>query len=416
MYKEIKQCRICGNPNLVVVLNLGEQALTGVFPKSREQKVGTMPLELVKCVDENNPNHCGLLQLKHTGNLSEFYGINYGYRSGLNKSMVTHLHNKVKKILGFISLKKEDLVIDIGSNDSTTLQAYPNSGLNLLGMDPTGVKFKEFYPDHIRLVADFFSSENVRKVFGNKKAKIITSFSMFYDLEDPTSFMRQVLEVLDKDGVWVFEQSYMPTMLEKNSYDTICHEHLEYYALKQIQFMANKVGFEILDVEFNDINGGSFSIMCAPKGTSLPKNSELVESILSVEKAQGLDTLRPYKEFSDRIHAQRDNLRKTLKELRQNGKTVLGYGASTKGNVLLQFCNLAESDLSAIAEVNRDKFGSFTPGTLIPIVSEEQAKKMNPDYFLVLPWHFRENILARESEFRKSGGKFLFPLPQIESV
>ncbi|OQW46775.1 MAG: methyltransferase [Proteobacteria bacterium SG_bin7] len=411
MYNEIKSCRICGSQNLETILNLGDQALTGVFPKTKKQKVGVMPLELVKCM-----GNCDLVQLKHTGNLSEFYGENYGYRSGLNKSMVTHLHNKVKKILEIIKLEKGDLVIDIGSNDSTTLQAYPKTGLHLLGMDPTGVKFKEYYPDHIQLVADFFSSANVKKVFGNKPAKVITSFSMFYDLEDPTSFMRQVFEVLDQNGIWVFEQSYMPTMLQMNSYDTICHEHLEYYGLKQIKFMTDRVGFEILDVEFNDINGGSFSIVCAPKGSRLKAQTAKVNSILENERKLGLHTLKPYNEFKDRIHQQRENLRKTLRELSQGGKKVYGYGASTKGNVLLQFCEISERELPAIAEVNEDKFGSFTPGTLIPIISEQDAKKNKPDYFLVLPWHFRENILARETDYLKSGGKFLFPLPDIEAI
>lgn len=416
MFSEIKACRICGNKNLKGILDLGSQALTGIFPKTRQQKVDTMPLELVKCMDGDDPKICGLVQLKHTGDLAQMYGENYGYRSGLNKSMVTHLHSKVGKILETVTLTKDDLVIDIGSNDSTLLQGYPNKGEQLLGMDPTGVKFKEYYPAHIKLVPDFFSSANVKKVFGSKRAKVITSISMFYDLEEPMSFMQQVFEVLDQNGVWVLEQSYMPTMLERNSYDTICHEHLEYYALKQIKFMADRVGFEILDVEFNDINGGSFSIMCAPKGSSFKPNSHKITSILKKENEMGLHTLKPYNEFKERIHTQRENLLTTLRDLRKEGKKVFGYGASTKGNVLLQFCGISESELPVIAEVNRDKFGSFTPGTLIPIVSEEEAKKMQPDYFLVLPWHFRENILARETQYQKTGGKFLFPLPEIESV
>ncbi|HAR42641.1 MAG TPA: methyltransferase [Bdellovibrionales bacterium] len=416
MYQEINKCRICGNTELIPVLNLGSQALTGIFPETKERSVGTMPLVLVKCLDKDHADRCGLLQLKHTGNLTELYGKDYGYRSGLNRSMVLHLHGKVKKILAQTRLTKDDLVIDIGSNDSSLLQAYPNEGLNLVGIDPTGVKFSKYYPAHIQLIPDFFSAAKVQETFGNRKAKIVTSCSMFYDLEDPMAFMQQVHDVLDEQGVWVFEQSYMPTMLERNSYDTVCHEHLEYYALKQIQWMAERVGLKILDVEFNDINGGSFSVTVAKKGSATQPNSARIKQILQQEHELGLHTLKPYEEFKTRAYKQRDELLAFIRKASAEGKTVFGYGASTKGNVLLQFCGLSEKDLPCIAEVNPDKFGCFTPGTLIPITSEEEAKKMNPDYFLVLPWHFRDNILAREQEYRNNGGQFLFPLPHVEAV
>lgn len=242
MYTKIEKCRICGNVNLEQVLNLGEQALTGVFPREKSNQVTSGPLRLVKCIGEND-DECGLLQLEHSYELSEMYGENYGYRSGLNDSMVKHLHKKVERILASVELNDGDLVVDIGSNDSTTLQAYPSSGPNLVGIDPTGIKFHKYYPDHIQLIPDFFSSRLLNNRFPGKKAKIITSFSMFYDLEKPMKFMQEVFDVLADDGVWVFEQSYMPTMLEMNSYDTVCHEHLEYYALSQIKWMSDRVGF-----------------------------------------------------------------------------------------------------------------------------------------------------------------------------
>jgi NDP-4-keto-2,6-dideoxyhexose 3-C-methyltransferase len=270
MFTEITKCRVCKNTRLDLVLDLGNQVLTGIFPKTREQQIESMPLRLVKCAEQSDsdPNlHCGLLQLQHTGDLSQFYGENYGYRSGLNASMVNHLRAKVQSILRLTQPQAGDLVIDIGSNDSTTLQAYPSEGLQLVGVDPTGIKFKNYYPSHIGLIPDFFSAEKVRSILGPKKAKIITSFSMFYDLEDPLGFMKQIYKVLADDGVWVFEQSYMPKMLDQLSYDTVCHEHLEYYGLRQIQWMAQKVGLTILDVEFNDINGGSFSVTVAKAGS-----------------------------------------------------------------------------------------------------------------------------------------------------
>ncbi len=240
------------------MLDLGELMLTGVFPKAVREKVTTGQLRLVKCTGKNDA--CGLLQLEHSYDLGEMYGENYGYRSGLNASMVTHLHNKVKGILGLVTLNKGDLVIDIGSNDGTTLQVYPADSLVLVGVDPTGVKHHSYCPAHIQLIPDFFSEALITERFPDKKARVITSFSMFYDLEDPLDFMRQVYDVLADDGIWVIEQSYMPTMLETNSYDTVCHERLEFYALQQIKWMADRIGFRIIDAEFNDVNGGSFSI------------------------------------------------------------------------------------------------------------------------------------------------------------
>ena len=412
MYREIARCRICENTELVPVLDLGNQALTGIFPKDKRQEVERMPLQLVKCHGEN---HCGLLQLRHTGHLSRMYGGNYGYRSGLNHSMVQHLQRKVRSILDRIPVSSGDLVIDVGSNDGTTLQAFPRD-LQLVGIDPTGKKFASYYPAHIGLIPDFFSARTVRDRFGAKKARIVTSFSMFYDLEDPTSFMRDVHDILADDGIWIFEQSYMPAMLEHNSYDTVCHEHLEYYALRQIQWMAQRVGFRVLDVEFNDVNGGSFSITIAKEGSSFPANEGNVSSALSREEELGLQTLAPYRTFEKSVSEHRLTLNNLLRAINQSGKKVLGYGASTKGNVILQYCNLTGQDLSCIAEVNEDKFGAFTPGTLIPIVSETDAKRMGPDFFLVLPWHFREAILSREAQYRRAGGKFVFPMPSVSVV
>lgn len=418
MYKEIKSCRLCGSSELVSVLNLGNQCLTGVFPAEKNEDVESIPLELVKCDTSKNKENCGLLQLKHTAQLEKMYGDNYGYRSGLNVSMVKHLQQKVKDIIQLAQPSREDLVIDIGSNDCTTLRAYPDDlKLNLLGVDPSALKFKEFYPPHIRLIPNFFSRENVEKVIGpTKGAKIITSIAMFYDLEDPLAFVRDIYQMLDDEGVWVFEQSYMPTMLDRLAYDTICHEHLEYYSLKQIQWALDKVGFKILSVDFNDINGGSFSVVAAKKGSQRIASSSLIKNILRAEENLGLDTLAPYEKFETRVKEHRLLLKEKLSDLKKKGKKVFGYGASTKGNVVLQYCDITTDELPFIAEVNVQKFGHFTPGSLIPIVSEKEAKDLSPDFFLVLPWHFRENIISREAQYIKQGGKLLFPLPEISVV
>jgi hypothetical protein len=409
--KKLEKCRICGNDELVVVLDLGVQALTGVFPQSRSQKVTSGPLQLVKCMGGDEV--CGLLQLQHSYDLSEMYGLNYGYRSGLNQSMIEHLHGKIRKILPRVQLSADSLVIDIGSNDSTTLQAYPGTVRNLVGIDPTGVKFSHYYPPHIKLIPDFFSANRVREAYGSKKAAVITSFSMFYDLEDPLAFMQDVFDSLDDEGIWVFEQSYMPTMLEKNSYDTVCHEHLEYYALKQIQWMARKTGLTIVDVEFNDVNGGSFSIVAAKTGSRQAQNATPIEPLLESERKLGLDALKPYAEFAARTNASRESLVGFIDSAIQAGKTVSALGASTKGNVVLQFCGLDEKRIRQVGEVNESKFGCFTPGTLIPIVPEIELLKASPDHLLILPWHFR-SFFEKSAHLR--GRNLLFPLPKLETV
>lgn len=410
MYKTIDKCRVCGNHNLAEVLDVGTQALTGVFPKSREQAITAGPLRLVKCMGAADV--CGLLQLQHTYNLGEMYGQNYGYRSGLNASMVAHLHGKVKKILALADLQDDALIIDIGSNDSTTLQAYPRRNHTLVGIDPTGVKFRSYYPDHIRLIPDFFSSKKVIEEFGDRKAAIITSFSMFYDLEDPLSFMRDVADVLSDDGIWVFEQSYMPLMLSQTAYDTVCHEHLEYYDLSQVIWMAARVGLKVIDVEMNDVNGGSFSVVATTQ-SSKRSPSAAVGKLLEQEAQLELNTLEPYRAFERRVRQSRDSLVAFVEKANKEKKTVIGLGASTKGNVILQYCGFTSSDIGKIAEVNPDKFGAFTPGSLIPIAPQDELLATRPDYLIVFPWHFR-TFFERDNRFK--GLNLVFPLPKLEVV
>jgi NDP-4-keto-2,6-dideoxyhexose 3-C-methyltransferase len=407
MYSRTEKCRICGNLNLVGVLDLGTQMLTGIFPKTKGAEVTSGPLRLVKCTGRDS---CGLLQLEHSYDLREMYGENYGYRSALNVSMVRHLQGKVRRILERVTPEEGDLIVDIGSNDSTTLQAYPSEGLILLGIDPTGVKFAKHYPGHIHLIPDFFSARALWKRFPGKKAKIVTSFSMFYDLEDPIGFMQEVHQVLADDGIWVFEQSYMPTMLETNSYDTVCHEHLEYYGLAQVKWIADRVGFRIVDVELNDINGGSFSVVVR-KTDNDTKPPAAVQQMLDDEKKMGLDALEPYLAFARRAADSRAKLLEFLHDARARGKTVAALGASTKGNVILQYCGLTENDIGAIGEVNTDKFRCYTPGTWIPIISEQELLDRRPDYLLVLPWHFRKFF---EGNAKFSSYKLLVPLPRLE--
>lgn len=408
MYKAVSSCRICGNTNLVQVLDLGDQMLTGVFPDQRDADITVGPLQLIKCDGESA---CGLLQLGHSYDLAEMYGRNYGYRSGLNPSMVEHLSAKVKRIQQLTSINAGDLIIDIGSNDGTTLKAYA-PGPVLVGVDPTGIKFKEYYREDIELIPEFFSASLIKDKFEEQKARVITSFSMFYDLENPLDFMRQIHEVLAEDGIWVFEQSYMPLMLETSSFDTVCHEHLEFYALEQVKWMTDRVGFDIIDVELNDINGGSFSVTVKKANGSFELSPQ-VRAILDQENSLKLDSLEPYQVFEKNAINARNDLTEFVRQAKLQGKRVAALGASTKGNVLLQYCNFMESDIIAVGEVNSDKFGCFTPGTWLPIIDQDKLFAMNPDYLIVLPWHFRKFFLNNK---KFTGMNLVFPLPTLEVV
>lgn len=409
-YRKLQACRLSGSDHLVSVLNLGTQALTGVFPKTREQSVTSGPLELVWCPDS------GLLQLGHSYDPGEMYGENYGYRSGLNQSMVDHLTDKVSFLERTAGLCSGDVVLDIGSNDATTLKAYATAGLTRIGIDPTGEKFRAYYPNGIGLIPDFFSAAAFCSASA-APAKIVTSISMFYDLESPVAFAQQVASVLAPDGIWHFEQSYMPSMLRMNSYDTICHEHLEYYSLHAVKKILDAADLQLVDVGTNAVNGGSFAVTAALRSNrSIRPNHAVIDWLLHQEERMDLGTPKPYRDFEERVFRHRQDLVRLIHGLNADGKKILGYGASTKGNVMLQFCGFSPADLPAIAEINPEKFGSFTPGTHIPIVSETDARAMAPDYFLVLPWHFKSGIVRREKEFLQRGGKLIFPFPEIEII
>jgi hypothetical protein len=408
-YTTLFKCRVSNSTHLIPVLDLGEQALTGVFPKSPEEHVTSGPLRLVWCPES------GLLQLAHSYDFGEMYGDNYGYRSGLNQSMVRHLTQKIHELERQMDLRPGDAVLDIGSNDATSLKAYTVPSLRRTGIDPTGNKMRQYYPNDITLVPDFFSADAYRAT-GAPAAKIVTSIAMFYDLEDPVRFAREVETVLAPGGIWHFEQSYMPSMLRTVSYDTVCHEHLEYYSLSVVQRILDAAGLRAIDVKMNAINGGSFAVTASRKNDPRRGSEAVVAWLLEQEERMGLGTPRPYREFEERVYRHRVDLKRLLSVLVADGKRILGYGASTKGNVVLQFCKISTKEVSAIAEVNADKFGAVTPGTNIPIIPEDEARRMQPDYFLVLPWHFKEGILQREAGFLANGGRMIFPFPEIEIV
>jgi hypothetical protein len=410
MHERIPRCRISDSSNLLTVLSLGEQAFTGIFPRSPAEYVPRGPLELVWCPDS------GLLQLAHSFDRDVMYGDNYGYRSGLNASMVQHLKQKAYHLARAAALAPGDTVLDIGSNDGTFLRGFETVGLKKIGIDPTSAKFRKYYADDVTVVSEFFSKDLFLTAAENRRAKLITSIAMFYDLDNPVAFAQEVHDCLTGDGLWHFEQSYMPSMLRTNAYDTVCHEHISYYSLTAIDHILHLAGFEIADVQMNAVNGGSFAVSARKRRLQGGQREALVSWLLEDEERSGLHTPRPFRDFEERVFDHRRRLKQLVRALRNEGKRIFGYGASTKGNVLLQFCGFTPEDIACIADVNPDKHGRFTPGTGIPIVSEEEARALRPDYFLVLPWHFKAGILQREADYLAAGGHLILPMPEIEVV
>ena len=402
---KIKNCRSCKSKKLVKLYSLGNQYFTGIFPSNKYSKIPRGNLGMLIC------NNCKLLQLDENFDSNEMYGDNYGYMSSLNKSMISHLYLKSLNLKKKYDLKSKKSILDIGSNDGTFL-AFFNKNFNLFGCDPTIKKFGKFYRKDITKIQNFFSSN----LFKNIKFDLITSISMFYDLPDPLKFAKEINSILKKNGVWHIELSYMPMMIKNRSYDTICHEHLEYYSLKSLKYLLTKAGLKITNLSFNQINGGSIEVDVVKKSSKYKECKDLINWVLESEHVNQYNEIKKHKSFYNECLNHKKLLKKLLVTLKKQNKKVVGYGASTKGNVLLQFCGINSKIINNIAEVNKYKFNRYTPGSKIKIVSEKSVKLKKPDYMLVLPWHFKDYIVKRERDFLKKGGKLIFPLPEIEIV
>ncbi len=409
-------CRICGSAALSPVLKLGDQYIAGAFadPKGKPPVQRRIPMDLVRCDPSKDQNACGLVQLKHSVPPAILYH-SYWYRSGINQTMRDNLAGITQHAEETVKLEAGDIVVDIGCNDGTLLKSYRTKGLRPLGIDPATNIIEYARAQGIQVVNDFFSAASYRTAYPTEKPKVITSIAMFYDLENPHAFVGDIAEILHEDGIWILELSYLPTMLEMNSFDTLCHEHLEYYSLAPMERLFLEHGLQVVDVTLNNMNGGSFRIAVGHAGKV--KSNEAarvrVQELRVKEFELALDTDKPYAVFRKNIAKIKKDLVAFLKKAKKEKKLVHGYGASTKGNTILQYCGLTPELMPAIADRNKDKWGSYTIGTNIPIISEEESRKLKPDYYLVLPWHFIAEMKKRESDFLKRGGQFILPMPTV---
>jgi hypothetical protein len=342
------------------------------------------------------------------------YGDTYGYRSGLNRTMTEHLGRIANGLIKLLHLSQFDLIVDIGANDGTFLNNFARNGIQAVAIDPTSLKYSEYFDPGIKVIGDFFSSEVVseNKVSG---AKLVTSIAMFYDLENPLKFAKDVHDILDYGGYWFLEQSYAPWMRQSGAYDTICHEHLEYYSLLDLEYIMNEAGFDIVKATTNAINGGSFGILVQKRTLSGVATVDPYVEWLKIEEKNS-NTEDNWLEFSEIVQQRKSSLHRLIVGLKEQGNRISGLGASTKGNVLLNFTGLDSRLIDKIGEINPYKFGRFTPGSHIPIAPDSEVLLEKPDYLIFLPWHFRENALSKYEDYLTRGGRIIFPLPNVEII
>ncbi len=404
---KISNCRICKSSKLVNLFSLGKLCFTGKFP-SKKQIIKKEPIKLILC------KNCQLVQLAHNFDLKYLYGPDYGYRTGINKTMLNHVRNITRLLTRKKSLKKTDMVLDIASNDGSLLNSYKSSVIKF-GIDPILKKYEKNYKDIDYYLADFFSAKKVMKKT-KKKFKIITALSVFYDARNPNSFLLDVRKILDNDGIFLLEFADLSSIIKFKMFDTICHEHLEYYSTKVICDLAKKHKLRVFDIKQNDINGGSKQYFICHTESRIKSKKEKINKILKNENKLELDKIRTFRKFIKEINSSKIKLSKKLEYLKSRGKIVHCYGASTKGNVLLQYYKIDRKLIEYAAERNEKKYGYYTPGSRIKIISEKLSRLLGPEYYLVLPWHFKKEILQRELKIRKKGVKFIFPLPNLKII
>jgi SAM-dependent methyltransferase len=414
-------CRVCGSPELAPVLDLGEQSIAGAFPEpGAEPPVKrAIPLELVRCDMTRNQDGCGLVQLRHTVPGPVLYQ-SYWYRSGVNQTMTRNLHGIAQATEELAGLEAGDLVIDIGCNDGTLFDGYATRNVRFLGFDPSDVTRYAIEKGY-GVERDFFSARSLKRRYPDQRAKAISSVAMFYDLEDPAAFVRDVADSLAEDGVWVMELHYLPTMLEMNAFDVIVHEHLEYYSLAVIERLLAQAGLSATAAELNEVNGGSIRLFISHAGrrtgaTGSTEATERLQELRVREFEMALDSPAPYESFSANVERIRRELKDFCETVTAEGKTIHIYGASTKGNTILQSAGLDRRLIPYAADRNPDKWGSKTIATDIPIISEEESRAMKPDYYLVLPWHFLDEFLERERAYLEGSGRFVVPLPEVRVI
>ncbi len=401
-----KNCRNCKSPNLINLFSLGKISFTGKFAKNKKIEIKKTPLDVIIC------KKCKLVQLKHNYDLKYLYGPDYGYRTGINQTMKEHVKKITKILEKKANIKSGDYVMDIASNDGTLLNYYKKKYFTF-GVDPLIKKYKNNYRSINFKVSSFFEKNKILKIT-KKKFKIITALAVFYDLKNPNKFLSEIEKLLHKDGIFLVEFADILSMIKYNMFDAICHEHLTYLSSKIIINMAKKNNLRVFDIRYNNINGGSTQYFICKKKAKFKNNNKNLNLSIKKENKFKIEKIDTYRKFFNKIEKIKTNLIQKITEIKRNKESIHAYGASTKGNVLLQYFNINNKHIDFVADRNPKKLNYYTPGTKIKIISEKKSRRIKPSYYLVLPWHFKKEILKREKSTIKSGSKFIFPLPELK--
>lgn len=414
-HTEIDRCRACKSTDLTTVIDLGEQYVSDHIEPGGETVVA--PVEVVLC------EGCGLVQLRHTVDPEWLFNDDYGFKSGVNESMVEALGEVASAALGAVDLPEETTILDIGCNDGTLLDVFGTQvddilgvGARLVGFEPVWSVASQAFEYTPNIYEQFFDADYYLERHG--PADLITSIAMFYSVDDPNEFVAGVRECLAEDGVWVLQMGYNPMVLKRNAFDTFCHHHIEYYSLITFKRLIERHGLEVFDVTVNDVNEGSFRVFVRHRGADVEQTSamhERVEAHRARERQLGILKKEPWERLAGRADRRRAETMQFIEDAVARGETVHAYGASTKGNVLLQYYGLDAELIEAAAERDERKYGKVTAGTDIPIIPEDESRP-EADYYLVLPWHLMDGFIEREAEWLRDGGVFIKPLPDFELI
>jgi hypothetical protein len=396
--KKIIKCRLCHNKKLIQIYNFGNHYVSNFVQKKNIKKGVKAPLNLVYC------KNCQLLQLEHSAPQELMYKKFYWYRSGVTNTMKVALKDIFLNIKKMSIMKKGDTILDIGANDGTLLKYFKNEGFTTIGCEPAKNLTKELMRNSKFVINNFWDFKylnNILKKNKLKKPKVITAIGMFYDLEDPSKFISDAAKSLDNNGVFIAQLMCLDSMIKKNDLGNICHEHLEFYSYPSLKYLFEKNGLKIMKIEENEINGGSYRIFC---------KKNIKKSITYKENTSLKDIMR----FIKRVKKNKKACINFLKRSKIDKKKVFIYGASTKGNTLLQYYGINSKIIPYASERSPEKWGKYTIGTGVKIISENEARKLNPNYFFVMPYSFIKEFIIREKKWLKSGGKFILPYPNFK--
>ena len=406
-------CKNCNQKILKKVITIGMQPISSVFLSKKNKSLKKYPLDLFEC------QNCKLVQFNKLAPQQNMYGTTYGYRTSLSKMMISHMNKKFKKILKMNVVRDGSNVLDIGSNDGTFLNFFTRkkNKSNFIGIDPSAKKFSKYYKKDINLIIDFFSFSKINNFLNKKKIKnknfaLISSFAMFYDIINPNLFCKSIYNLLERNGIWILEMSYFPLLLSNLTYDQICHEHVTYYTLSSFNNIVKKNGLKIIDISFNEINGGSIEIICSKKNSNFKANKQKIKNVFNKENKINN---KSYNQFNKRIYNVKKKINIFLNKYAKT-KKIIGYGASTKGNIVLNHCGINSKHMRFICDGNPEKHGKYTPGSNIKIISKEKMRKLNPDYLFVLIWSFRSEVIKQEEKYIRNGGKLIFHLPRFHII